>query len=80
MCRELLGEPAGAAAEAVMEAYFVHHDEPFGKAPCPAPSPHSPDSPTSGHSLESCHAGCRSPGVREDDEGAAAAVPFVTAA
>lgn len=79
MCRELLRELAGAGVEAVMRAYFVHHDEPFEVAPHPVPSPDSPDSPTPGH--ECCHVHCHSHGGGEDEEeGAAAAGPWVTAA
>lgn len=81
MCRELLRELAGAGVEAVMGAYFVHHDEPFEVAPHPVPSPDSPDSPTPGRFHECCHVHCHSHGGGEDEEeGAAAAGPWVTAA
>lgn len=80
MCREVLQEPAGAGAEAVMGAHIVHYDEPFEVPPHPAPSPDSPDSPTPGRVHESCLVHCRSGGVVEEVAAAAAAEAQVTAA
>lgn len=64
-----------------MGAYFGHCNEPFEVAPHPAPSPGSPGSPTPGRCRECCYAHCRAHGgVEEEEEGAAAAGPWGTAA